>query len=81
MPTRAVLWTSTIAIAVRVVERILANSGLKQYGYNFKEFKELNELFLILFVVLYLASLTLRAGAYAETRTADPQATPKRQGP
>jgi hypothetical protein len=81
MPTQAVLWTSTIAIAVRVVERILANSGLKQYGYNFKEFKELNELFLILFVVLYLASLTLRAGAYAKTRTADPQADPKPQGP
>jgi hypothetical protein len=72
MPTRAVLWTSVIAIAVRIVERVLANSGLKQHGYNFKEFKELNELFLILFIVLYLASLTMRARAYAADERKSP---------
>lgn len=73
LPTGAVMPTAVIAIAIRVLERILANSGLKQSGVSIKEFKELNELFLILFAVLYLASLVVRARAYAG-------ASPERNG-
>lgn len=65
MPTRAVLWAASIAIAIRVIERILANSGLKAQGFALNEYKEVNELFLVLFVLFYLASLTVRARAYA----------------
>ncbi|MDX1485252.1 MAG: hypothetical protein R3229_12310 [Alphaproteobacteria bacterium] len=65
MPTAACLPAAALAIAVRILERVLANAGLKERGISFKEFKELNELFLILFVVLYLASLATRARAAA----------------
>lgn len=70
MPTRAVFWTAVIAIGIRVIERILANMHLKERGIAINEFKELNEMFLILFVVLYLASLIARARAYARLQDA-----------
>jgi len=65
MPTRAVVSAASIAIGIRVVERVLANMHLREKGLAYNEFKEANELFLILFVAFYLASLVVRARAYA----------------
>ena len=73
LPTQAVLTTASIAIGVRIIERILANMDLRERSMEYKEFKELNELFLILFVVYYLASLAIRARAYARIRLAPPE--------
>ena len=64
MPTGAVFTAASIAIGIRIIERVLANMDLYQWGLKFKEFKELNEFFLILFVIYYLASLAIRARAF-----------------
>jgi hypothetical protein len=81
MPTWAVFTAACIAIAIRIVERILANMGLRDQGLDFKEFKELNEFFLFLFVVYYLASLAVRARALAETETETETETPANAAP
>ena len=60
MPTRAVMLSCVLAFASRLWERYYAWMGIKpEYAERdaFKELKEVNETFLVLFMLIYLASI------------------------
>ncbi len=60
MPTRAVMLSCMLAFASRLWERYYAWMGIKpEYAERdaFKELKEVNETFLVLFMLIYLVSI------------------------
>lgn len=67
MPTSVTLWPAVVGLAVRLWERSYVWRGIKDWGKTdsssldaFKELKEVNETFLLLFCVTYLASILYR---------------------